>query len=65
MGYQPVLDWIKDFSPTLSGIVQRFGVDYHFDSIAKGVVDSRDVIYALTVTGLFLFLNVLMIERRK
>ncbi|MFH0939931.1 MAG: ABC transporter permease [Planctomycetota bacterium] len=65
MGYQPVLDWIKDFSPTLSSVVQRFGVDYHFDSIAKGVVDSRDVIYALTITGLFLFLNVLMIERRR
>ncbi|HYF48461.1 MAG TPA: ABC transporter permease [Planctomycetota bacterium] len=65
MGYQPVLDWIKDFSPLVSSVVQRFGVDYHFESIARGVVDSRDIVYALTITGLFLFLNVLVIDRRR
>ena len=65
MGYRPVLDWIKDFNPNLASIVERFGVDYHFESISRGVVDTRDVIYALSITGLFLFLNVLVIERRR
>ncbi|HEY3324321.1 MAG TPA: ABC transporter permease subunit [Planctomycetota bacterium] len=65
MGHQPVLDWIKETSPALASTVQRFGVDYHFESICRGVVDSRDVIYALTITGFFLFLNVLVIERRR
>lgn len=65
MGYRPVLDWIKDFSPNLASIVERFGVDYHFESISRGVVDTRDVIYALSITGFFLFLNVLVIERRR
>jgi len=65
MGMRPILDWIKDLSPALSTAVERFGVDYHFESISRGVVDTRDVIYAVTMTGLFLFLNVLVIERRR
>jgi ABC-2 type transport system permease protein len=65
MGHPMVLSWIKDFSPNVADVVQRFGINYHFDSIARGVVDSRDVIYALSVSGLFLFMNVLVIERRR
>jgi ABC-2 type transport system permease protein len=65
MGYRQVLDAIKDFSPEVSAVVERFGVDFHFESISRGVVDSRDIVYALSITGLFLFLNVMVIERRR
>lgn len=37
----------------------------HFASIGRGVVDSRDIIYYLSVIGFFLFLNVRSFERRK
>jgi len=65
MGYEPLLELIKDMSPDVSNFVRRFGVEYHFISIARGVVDTRDLIYGLSLTGLFLFLNVLVIERRR
>ena len=65
MGYQPFLDWLRDFGPSLASNVERFGVNYHFESISRGVVDTRDVIYALSVSGFFLFLNVLVLERRR
>jgi ABC-2 type transport system permease protein len=65
MGYSDLLDWIKDFSPQLSGLVERFGIQYHFESVTRGVVDSRDIIYALTVAGFFLFLNTLVLERKR
>jgi len=65
MGYTPVIEWLKEISPALAGFIQRFGVDYHFESISRGVVDTRDIIYALSVTGFFLFLNVMVIERRR
>ena len=65
MGFDGLLNIIKDFSPELSTFVQRFGVQPHFESISRGVVDSRDVLYALTVTGFFLFLNILVVERRR
>ena len=56
---------LRDVNPNLSNAVERFGVQGHFDSIARGVVDTRDIIYAVTMTTLFLLLNVLIIERRR
>lgn len=37
----------------------------HFESIGRGVVDSRDILYYLSVIAFFLFLNVRSIESRK
>lgn len=44
--------------------VQYLGLATHFNSITRGVIDSRDVIYYLSVIGFFLYLNVLNIQRR-
>jgi ABC-2 type transport system permease protein len=65
MGQQGVLAWVRDWSPFAADLVERFGVGYHFQSITRGVLDTRDIIYAFTVAGLFLFLNVLVVERRR
>lgn len=37
----------------------------HFDSIGRGVIDSRDLIYYFSVIGFFLFLNVRKLETGK
>jgi len=47
--------------PALSYI----GLGNHFESIQRGVVDSRDIIYYLSVVGFFLFLNVQSLSSRK
>lgn len=41
------------------------GLGGHYDSISRGVIDSRDVIYYLSVIVFFLYLNVKSIENRK
>lgn len=45
-------------------VLKFIGMGAHFDSIGRGVVDSRDVIYYLSVIGFFLHLNVRVIESR-
>jgi ABC-2 type transport system permease protein len=40
-------------------------VGYHFDSMGRGVLDLRDLLYYLSVIAFFLFLNVRSIESRK
>lgn len=45
-------------------ILQYLGLATHFNSIMRGVIDSRDVIYYLSVIGFFLYLNVLNIKKR-
>ncbi len=46
-------------------IFSYLGLGNHFDSIGRGVVDSRDIVYYLSIIGFFLFLNVRSIESRK
>jgi ABC-2 type transport system permease protein len=51
-----------------SAVVPLFtyiGLNSHFESIGRGVIDSRDIIYYLSVIGFFLFLNVCSISSRK
>lgn len=46
-------------------IVQSIGIAYHYNSVSRGVLDSRDVIYFLSVIALFLAATVLSLGRRK
>jgi len=41
------------------------GLATHFDSIGRGVIDSRDLLYYLSIMGFFIFLNICSVESRK
>ncbi|HCM26793.1 MAG: ABC transporter permease [Treponema sp. GWB1_62_6] len=49
----------------LADFINYFSLSFHFESFAKGVVDSRDAAYFLLVAFLFLFLNARVILFRK
>lgn len=49
----------------LAFMVQFLDVGHHFDSIGRGVIDSRDIIFYLSVIAFFLFLNIRNVESRK
>jgi len=57
-----VLIFVPDF---LTSVVEYLGIDFHFSSIARGVIDSRDVVYFGSVLGFTLYLSVVSLERRK
>ena len=46
-------------------IFQFFGLGYHFASISRGVLDSRDIIYYISLIFIFIYLNTRQIESRK
>ena len=45
--------------------ISRFGIDSHYQSISRGVIDSRDIIYYFSVIFLFLFLTRTALLSRK
>jgi ABC-2 type transport system permease protein len=45
-------------------IMQSIGLGSHFSNIAKGVIDSKDIIFYITFIFFFLWLNAKMIEGR-
>ena len=49
----------------LDSFVQSLGIQYHYDSISRGVVDTRDLIYFLSVVSVFLGLTSLILTSKK
>lgn len=50
---------------TIAPLFTYLGLGTHFESISRGVIDSRDLIYYFSTIGFFLFLNTLALESRK
>ena len=53
------------FPEGLVNILQYLGADYHFQNIAKGIVDSRDILYFLSVSFLMLYGTNLVIQEKQ
>ncbi len=55
--------------PTFYGngdtFISELGMQEHFRSLGRGLIDSRDVVYFLSLTAFFILLTVLSLERRK
>jgi ABC-2 type transport system permease protein len=49
----------------LLGLVSYLDAGTHFDSIGRGVIDSRDIVYYLSVICFFLFLNYRAVTSRR
>jgi len=49
----------------MAPVLRYAGLGQHFASITRGVIDSRDLVYYLSVIGFFLFLNTRSVESRK
>lgn len=55
-GWPPVTDLFTQWAPAwLVDTIASFSVMTHFESIQKGVLDSRDILYFLSVIGFCLF----------
>lgn len=46
-------------------VVQYLSTEYHFENLARGVVDSRNILFYLSVVALFLHVAVFALERRR
>jgi ABC-2 type transport system permease protein len=62
LGADFVLFGIPDW---LVPVFSFLGLGGHFDSISRGVVDTRDLVYYFSVIGFFLYLNTRSIEARR
>ncbi|MEO6189719.1 MAG: ABC transporter permease subunit [Saprospiraceae bacterium] len=52
------------FFGRIDDIIQRFGMDYHYNSISGGKLDSRDLIYFISIIFLFNWLSFIWIKNR-
>lgn len=53
------------FFGKIDDFIQRLGIDYHYLSMSRGVLDTRDVLYFIAFTGISLILTLMVIKRMK
>jgi ABC-2 type transport system permease protein len=61
-GWEPVTDLVINWSPKLAKLIASFSVMPHFAGFQKGVIDSRDFLFFLSVIGFSLFCNGVVIR---
>jgi ABC-2 type transport system permease protein len=54
-GFPPVINVLEQAAPQLVDLVTSFSVMTHFEGFQKGVLDSRDILFFLSVIGFSLF----------
>lgn len=61
-----IIDKVLILLPTFaSGFLQFLSADFHFRNVAKGILDSRDLIYFVSVSVLALFGTYFVIQERQ
>ncbi len=61
-----IIDKILMYFPGfVATILEYLGVDYHFSNIARGVIDTRDLVYYFSMIAVSLLVGTVMLEKRK
>jgi len=60
-GFEGISTYVKGFED----VIARIGMDYHFKSMSRGVIDTRDVLYFISVAFLFLSFTVFKLKSLK
>ncbi len=56
---------IPVFTGNLDLFIQKLGINYHYSSISKGVIDTRDILYFFSVIIVFLLATHQVLENQK
>ena len=49
----------------IGNILVQLGINTHYTSLSRGVIDTRDVVYFLSLSAFFILLTRFTLERRK
>lgn len=58
-------DGLATYLPSLENFISALGMDNHFKSMSRGVIDTRDILYFVSITILFLSLTVFKLKSFK
>ena len=54
-----------DASGPIASMLAYAGLGFHFASISRGVIDSRDILYYASFIGFFMYLNLKVLKARR
>ncbi len=54
-----------NFLRPISQIIVYLGINYHYQSLSKGVLDTRDIVYFLSLIAVYIYATVLVLKSRR
>lgn len=61
-----MIDKLLFFLPeSMLGFFQYIGADYHFENVSKGIIDTRDILYFISVVFVALYGTFLVLQEKK
>jgi gliding motility-associated transport system permease protein len=60
-----LMDKVTIFLPTKISFIQYIGIDYHFQNISKGIIDTRDIIYFISIMAISILLTSKILNGRR
>jgi ABC-2 type transport system permease protein len=57
-------DSLSSFAGSQALLVKQFGILYHYESLGKGLIDTRDIVYSLSTAGLLLLFTKVVLGSR-
>ena len=64
-GFQPLLEFFSWAPSIIVETIGSFSFLTHFDSLSKGVIDVRDIVFFVSMIAFFLFANALILDLKK
>ena len=66
LGFPLILDFFRPWMPAgILSLLASLGFLQHFQSIVRGVLDARDIIYFSTFTALWLYIGAWVVDHRR
>jgi len=62
-GFEQIATLLSHTGMELS--IEKLGISYHYNAISRGVIDTRDLLYFVSLISLFLFGSKLSLQSRK
>lgn len=59
------LSLLPIFTGSIHAFISKLGINYHYSSISRGVLDSRDIIYFISIIIVFILATLTSLSRRK
>lgn len=53
------------FGGRMDSIILQAGIQYHYDAVSRGIIDSKDIIYFLSIIIFFIYATWVALESRK
>jgi len=65
--FYALIEWMRGFTviSALDPILEFISMSSHFDAMGRGVLDTRDLVYFISINALFLFSTTTVLESRK